>query len=75
MKDDQLAYGLQKLKEYGIITSGDAEKLGIGAMNEQRWQSFFDSMATQGVFKKNTDYKQAFTLKFVNKGVAAYNKA
>jgi hypothetical protein len=27
------------------------------------------------VFKKETDYKQAFTLKFVNKGVAAYKKA
>jgi NitT/TauT family transport system substrate-binding protein len=72
MKDEQLAYGLQKLKEYGIVISGEAEKLGIGAMTEERWKSFFETMAAQGVFKKNTDYKQAFTLKFVNKGVAAY---
>jgi NitT/TauT family transport system substrate-binding protein len=41
-------------------------------MTEERWRSFFDSMANQGVFKKDTDYKQAFTLKFVNKGVDAY---
>ncbi len=72
MTDEQLSYGLQKLKEYGIIISGDAEKLGIGAMTEVRWKSFFDTMAGQGVFKKDTDYKQAFTLKFVNKSVAAY---
>ncbi len=72
MKDDQLAFGLQKLKEYGIIISGEAEKQGIGSMTEERWKSFFDTMAKQGVFKKETDYKQAFTLKFVNKGVDAY---
>lgn len=72
MKDEQLAYGVQKLKEYGIVISGDAEKLGIGAMSEVRWKSFFDTMAAQGIFKKDTDYKKAFTLKFVNKGTAAY---
>lgn len=72
MKDEQLAFGLQKLKENGIIISGEAEKKGIGSMTEERWKSFFDTMATQGVFKKETDYKQAFTLKFINKGVEAY---
>jgi NitT/TauT family transport system substrate-binding protein len=72
MKDEQLAFGLQKLKEHGIIISGEAEKKGIGSMTEERWKSFFDTMAAQGVFKKETDYKQAFTLKFVNKGIDAY---
>jgi NitT/TauT family transport system substrate-binding protein len=72
MTDEQLAYGHQKFKEYGLIISGDAEKLGIGAMTEARWKSFFDTMAAQGVFKKDTDYKQAFSLKFVNKGATAY---
>jgi NitT/TauT family transport system substrate-binding protein len=75
MNDEQLAFGLENLKKYGIIISGEAEKQGIGAMSEDRWKSFFDTMANQGVFKKETDYKQAFTLKFVNKGVAAYKKA
>ena len=75
MTDEQLAYGLQKIKEYGLVVSGDAEKLGIGAMTEERWKSFFDIMATQGAFKKDTNYKQAFTRKFVNKGVEAYKKA
>lgn len=36
MTDQQLAFGLSKLKEYGIVVSGDAEKLGIGAMTKER---------------------------------------
>ncbi len=72
MTDEQIKYGLQKLKEYGVIVSGDAEKLGIGAMTAERWQSFFDKMVKAGVFKPNTNYKEAFTLQFVNKNVQAF---
>ena len=72
MKDDQLAFGLENLKKYGIVISGEAEKQGIGAMTQERWKSFFDTMSKQGAFKKETDHKQAFTLRFVNKGVDAY---
>ncbi|MGB3511204.1 MAG: ABC transporter substrate-binding protein [Microcoleaceae cyanobacterium] len=72
MKDELLAYSLEKLKEYGIITSGDAAIKGIGAMTDERWKSFFDTVVEAGVIKPDTNYKEAFTLKFVNKGVAAY---
>lgn len=73
MNDEQLAYGIAKMKEYGVVNSGDAEKKGIGAMTEERWKSFFDTMAAEGLFKKDTDYTQAYTLKFINKGTAAYH--
>lgn len=72
MTDEQIAYGIQKMKEYGLLTSGDAQTQGIGAMTDQRWKSFFDSMAAEKVFKPTTDYQQAYTLQFVNKGVNAY---
>lgn len=72
MDDEQIAYGIAKMKEYGVVNSGDAETKGIGAMTDERWKSFFDSMVEEGVLKKDTDYKQAYTLKFVNKGTAAY---
>jgi NitT/TauT family transport system substrate-binding protein len=72
MTDDQLAFGIAKIKEYGIAISGDAESKGIGAMTDDRWKSFFETMTAQSIFKKATDYKQAYTLQFVNKGVAAY---
>lgn len=72
MTDDQLAYGIEKMKQYGIVVSGEAEKLGIGAMTDARWKAFFDSMVQAGIFKPTTNYQDAFTLKFVNKGVQAY---
>ncbi|NJO42365.1 MAG: ABC transporter substrate-binding protein [Cyanobacteria bacterium CRU_2_1] len=72
MTDEQLAYGIEKMKEYGIATSGDAETQGIGAMTDARWKSFFDTMSSQGVFKSDTDYTKAYTLQFVNKGIDAY---
>lgn len=72
MTDDQIAFGLAELKKYGIVLSGDAEKLGIGAMTQERWKSFFDEMGKAGVFKPDTKYQEAFTLKFVNKGAQAY---
>jgi len=72
MTDDQLAYSVAKMKQYGIVVSGEAEKLGIGAMTDDRWKEFFDSMTTAQMFQPNTNYKEAYTLQFVNKGVAAY---
>lgn len=72
MTDEQIAYGIAKMKEYGIVDSGDATAKGIGAMTDERWKSFFDTMASQGVFKNETDYKQAYTLQFINKGPEYY---
>lgn len=72
MTDAQMAYGLEKMKEYGIVISGEAETDGIGAMTDARWQSFFETMSAAGVFDSSLDYTQAYTLDFVNKGVEAY---
>jgi NitT/TauT family transport system substrate-binding protein len=74
MNDEQLAYGIAKMKEYGIVDSGDSLKNGIGAMTDERWKSFFETMTAEGLFKKETDYTKAYTLKFINKGTAAYKK-
>jgi NitT/TauT family transport system substrate-binding protein len=72
MSDEQIAYGIEKMQEYGIVMSGEAEELGIGAMTDERWKSFFDTMVEAGIFSPETDYTQAYTLEFVNKGVDAY---
>ena len=70
MNDEQLAYSLAKMKEYGLVTSGEAETKGIGTMTEERWQSLFATFAEAGVFKSDIDYQKAFTLDFINKGIA-----
>ncbi len=69
MSDDLLAYGRNKLVEHGILHSGDAARLGIGAMNDNRWRTFFRTMSRQGVYPREMDYRQGFVLGFVNKRV------
>lgn len=72
MTDEQIKYGLEKMKEYGMVISGDAKTQGIGAMTNERWKSFFETLSKQGVFPGSLDYTKAYTLKFVNKGADAY---
>ena len=69
MTDALLSYSIAKMKAYGIVDSGDTLKLGIGAMTDARMKSFFDKMVRVGVVKAGIDYKRAYTLQFVNKGV------
>ncbi len=69
MTDEQIAYSIAKLKQYGMVNSGDALKGGIGAMSDARMKSFYDQMAKAGVLPQGLDYKKAYTLEFVNKGV------
>jgi NitT/TauT family transport system substrate-binding protein len=71
MTDALLAYSIAKMREFGIVDSGDSIKLGIGAMTDARVKSFFDKMVRAGVVKPGLDYKRAYTLQFINKGVGA----
>lgn len=45
MTDEQLAYSVAKLKEMGVITGGDAPKLGIGMMSAQRIETNYKFLA------------------------------
>jgi NitT/TauT family transport system substrate-binding protein len=69
MTDGQLAYSLAKMKEYGIVVSGDAEDKGIGCMTDERWTSFYDQMVKVGVFDAGIDVSQAYTTEFVCQGL------
>jgi NitT/TauT family transport system substrate-binding protein len=69
MTDALIAYGVDKMKQYGVVDSGDAKQNGIGAMSEARWRDFFETMAKAGLYPPEMDFKQAFTLQFVNKRV------
>lgn len=57
------------MNENGIVTSGDALTLGIGAMTDARWARFYASMADVGVLPPGVDPKKGYSLEFVNKGV------
>jgi len=69
MTDELLNYSVQTMKQNGIVDSGDSLKDGIGAMTDERMASFFDKMVRAGVVKRDIDFKKAYSLRFVNKGV------
>ena len=69
MTDALLTYGRDVMKTHGIVDSGDALKLGIGAMTDARWAEFYRSMADVGVYPKGLDVTKAYTLRFVDKRV------
>ena len=69
MTDGQIAYSIAKMKEYGIVVSGDAETKGIGCITDERYKKFFDSMVAINVQPADLDYKKAYSTKFVCKGV------
>ena len=69
MTDALLAYSIGKMKEYGIVDSGDALTLGIGAMTDAPMKDFFDKMLRAGVTKPGLDYRKSYTLQFIDKKV------
>jgi NitT/TauT family transport system substrate-binding protein len=69
MSEELIAYSVAKMKEFGIVDSGDTLKLGIGALTDARMKSFFDTMVRVGVTKPKVDYRRAYSTQFVNRGV------
>jgi NitT/TauT family transport system substrate-binding protein len=69
MTDELIAYSIAKMKEYGIVDSGDTATLGIGAMTDARMKNFYDKMVRAGVVKPSVALDKSYTLQFVNKKV------
>ena len=67
--DEQIAFSIAEMKKHGVVDSGDTLTLGIGAMTDARWKDFFDKMVETGMVDAKTDYRKAYTLQFVDKGV------
>ena len=65
MTDGLIAQAIAKMKSYGIVVSGDATTMGIGTMTDARWKTFFDTMASEGLYPKSLPYKNAYDLRFV----------
>jgi len=65
--EDLAEFTAQEMINTGIVDSGDAKTLGIGAMTDARWKSFFEMMVQAGDYSPDMNYKAAYTLQFVNK--------
>jgi NitT/TauT family transport system substrate-binding protein len=69
MSDELLAYSVAKMKDYGIVDSGDALQLGIGAITDERMANFFGQMVRAQVVKPTLNFRHAYTRRFVNQMV------
>jgi NitT/TauT family transport system substrate-binding protein len=69
MNAERIAYAIRVMNEMGIVASGDAARLGIGAMTDARWESFYNSGRDAGLYPPGMDFKRAYDLRFVNKRV------
>jgi len=64
MSEDVLAQARDKMRQYGLVDSGDASKSGPGVMTDARWARFFAVASGQGVYPKTLDYRRAYALGF-----------
>lgn len=66
MPMESLQHSREALKEYGIVNSGDAKSLGIGAMTDARWEQLFDEMVKAGLYPADVNFKSSYDLSFVD---------
>jgi NitT/TauT family transport system substrate-binding protein len=69
MTDGQIAFTIDKMKEYGLVDSGAAEEGGIGCLSVDQVKSFYDKMVAAGVVKKEIDYAKVIDASFTCKKV------
>ena len=62
MGDELLAYGHRKMKEHGIVDSGDAKRDGLLTMTEARWRATVDFLKLTRLAKPDVDYAKAWSL-------------
>ena len=65
MKEGLMNYGFEQMKNMGLVDSGDAATLGIGAMTDARWLSFYESLVEGKLFSGDLNIKEAYTLEFL----------
>lgn len=66
MTDEQIAFGIAQFKKYDLITGGDAKTKGIGTISADRYKQTYEFMVSEGLLKKETDWRQAFTTEIID---------
>ena len=69
MDDAKIEFSRNAMIANGIVESGDAATLGIGAMTDARWRRFYDTMVQAGAVQPGLEIARAYTTQFVNKRV------
>ncbi|MDJ0994530.1 MAG: ABC transporter substrate-binding protein [Dinoroseobacter sp.] len=69
MTADKIEYAIGKMKEWGIVDSGDALEMGIGAINPDVVADFYGKMVAAGVIEDGLDIAASYDTQFVNQGL------
>jgi len=65
MTDELLAVGIKLLNESGMVFGGDAAKLGVGIITDERMKKTYDMMVAMKLLDPKVDLKQTYTTEFV----------
>jgi NitT/TauT family transport system substrate-binding protein len=69
VEDALIAYGVARMREYALVTGGDAASRGIMTMTDARWDKTAEFMRAAGLLKPDFDIRTAYTLELLH-GVA-----
>ena len=66
---EEIEASVSLMKSQGIVNSGDALKLGIGAMQPARVEDFYNKMVRAGLYQpQDVDLDKVIRYNFVNRG-------
>ncbi|NCA69504.1 MAG: ABC transporter substrate-binding protein [Sphingobacteriia bacterium] len=65
MSDALLAHAIAEMNRHALATAADAASAGIGVMTDARWQSFFETMSSQGIYPPDLEWRHAYSLDFL----------
>ncbi len=69
MTQDKIDYAIERMLAEGIVDSGDALEMGIGAINPEVVEDFYGKMVAAGVIADGIDWQATYTADYVNKGL------
>jgi NitT/TauT family transport system substrate-binding protein len=66
VEPDLLAFSVAKMREYKLVTGGDAATRGILTISGERYKKIRDFMVGAGLLAKEFDYTQAYTTRLID---------
>ncbi len=69
MTQDKIDFAIASMLDNGIVDSGDALELGIGAITAEKVGDFYQKMVDAGVIEEGIAWDASFSTDFANKGV------
>jgi len=70
LSEHEIEASVVLMKQQGIVDSGQAENLGIGAMTANRIRDFYEQMVRAGLYQqKDVDLNKVANTQFVNKKI------